>query len=372
MALPNSIQVYTLRYGGLFTEVLAKALDQNFEYLDGLAGGVTSFNSRIGAVTLLIGDVTGALGYTPMSRTANLSDVASVSTARTNLGVAIGANVQAWSAGLDALAALATINKIYYLSAANTWTAVTIGSNLTFSGGTLSAAGSAGALLAANNLSDVANAGTSRTNLGLGTSAIVNTGTSGATIPLLNGANTWASVQTLSVAPVFTDASGTRTALGLGSVATLTSGVAAGNLDPVVVGSVLQMAAITDVGTNGTNTSFANYNSSNVIITPRSAASKLLIRVSLDLSGQALAANNVVWTIQLYDVDNATLIGQPQPFQAPIASGGVGLEVGAEIAAIVTNAVTSARSFQLRAKTSNASSSITAQNMVWSITEIKT
>lgn len=38
----------------------------------------------------------------------------------------------------------------------------------------------------------------SRTALGLGTSAIVNTGTSGATIPLLNGANTWSAAQVFS------------------------------------------------------------------------------------------------------------------------------------------------------------------------------
>lgn len=37
-----------------------------------------------------------------------------------------------------------------------------------------------------------------RVTLGLGTSATVNTGTSGATIPLLNGANTWSGVQAFS------------------------------------------------------------------------------------------------------------------------------------------------------------------------------
>lgn len=55
----------------------------------------------------------------------------------------------------------------------------------------------------------------SRTALALGTAATQNTGTSGATIPFANGTNTWANTQTFTVAPVFTDASGTRSALGL-------------------------------------------------------------------------------------------------------------------------------------------------------------
>lgn len=49
-------------------------------------------------------------------------------------------------------------------------------------------------------------------------------GTSGATIPLLNGANTWSTTQTLTLAPVFTDQSGSRTALGLGTSATVNTG----------------------------------------------------------------------------------------------------------------------------------------------------
>ena len=47
-------------------------------------------------------------------------------------------------------------------------------------------------------LMDDADASAQRTTLGLGTAAVVNTGTSGATIPLLNGANTWAGLNKYS------------------------------------------------------------------------------------------------------------------------------------------------------------------------------
>jgi hypothetical protein len=52
-----------------------------------------------------------------------------------------------------------------------------------------------GALSTTNNLSDLTNLNTARANLGLGSAAISSTGTSGTTIPLLNGANTWSGVQ---------------------------------------------------------------------------------------------------------------------------------------------------------------------------------
>lgn len=55
-----------------------------------------------------------------------------------------------------------------------------------------------------------------RTDLGLGTAALKDTGTSGDTIPKNNTANTFSTTQTFTVPPVFTDAPGSRDALKIG------------------------------------------------------------------------------------------------------------------------------------------------------------
>jgi hypothetical protein len=90
---------------------------------------------------------------------------------RSALGLVIGTNVQAWDADLDSIASFAGTGTggLIYRSAANTWGAVTISANLGFAAGVLGSA--------------------------LGTAATQNTGTSGATVPLLNGANTWSAAQ---------------------------------------------------------------------------------------------------------------------------------------------------------------------------------
>ena len=72
-----------------------------------VTGAVTSFNTRTGAVTLTSGDVTTALTYTPLDPANNLSDVASVSTARTNLGLGTAATTASTDYATAAQGALA-------------------------------------------------------------------------------------------------------------------------------------------------------------------------------------------------------------------------------------------------------------------------
>lgn len=95
---------------------------------------------RVAAVALLF--ATSAMaqtgqGTSPLSIAKGGTSAATASAARSALGVAIGSAVQAWDADLDALAALGGTNTIYYRSGANTWSAVTVGGLLSFSGGTL-------------------------------------------------------------------------------------------------------------------------------------------------------------------------------------------------------------------------------------------
>ncbi len=80
-------------------------------------------------------DMFSVTSLTSFGRTlVALADYAAL---RTGAGLVIGTNVQAFDADLSALAALSGTNTIYYRSAANTWTAVTIGGLLSFTGGTL-------------------------------------------------------------------------------------------------------------------------------------------------------------------------------------------------------------------------------------------
>jgi hypothetical protein len=192
-------------------------------------------------------------GLTPSANAQSLVTAANYAAMKTLLGLTIGTDVQAFDADLNALAALSGTNTLYYRSAANTWSPVTIGGNLTFSTGTLDAnaapaetdpvfsalyvdagdlattdgstlvtlpVGANHTFLMADNSQTAGlswpNASNARSFLGLGSAATANTGTSGANLPFLNGINTWGATQTFT-SPVL---NGLPTGTGVASAGT--------------------------------------------------------------------------------------------------------------------------------------------------------
>ena len=167
----------------------------------GLGTSATTASSDYLAVANNLSDVTAAtartnLGLGTAATTAstdylavsnNLSDLNNAGTARTNLGVAIGSDVQAHDADLDTIAGLSSADGNFIVGSASGWVAESGATVRTSLGlGTAATTASSDYLAVANNLSDVT-AGTARTNLGLGTSATIDVGTSANQVVQLDG-----------------------------------------------------------------------------------------------------------------------------------------------------------------------------------------
>jgi hypothetical protein len=215
-----------------------------FDVIDN-TDAVSSVNGQTGVVVL------GASDVSALAIASNLSDLNNAGTARTNLGL-----------GTAATKDTGTSNGNVVLLDATGLPAVD-GSQLTNITATDSTK-----LAIANNLSDLNNAGTARTNLGLGTSATLDTGTANGNVvvldatglPAVDGSQLTGVTSTdstkLAIANNLSDLNNVTTArtnLGLGTAATKDTGTSNGNvvvLDatglPAVDGSQLTNITATD------------------------------------------------------------------------------------------------------------------------------
>jgi len=178
---------------------------------DALVTGALYFNTTSDQLFIWNGSAWTQAAFTAsgfLSGSNNLSDVDSASTSRTNLGLAIGTNVQAHDADLDALAGLTS--------------AADKGIQFTGSG----TAGTYDLTSAGKALLDDADAAAQRTTLGLGTAATTASTDYATAAQGTKADNAAAKASNLSD---LASASTARTNLGLGTAATLTAGTSANN-----------------------------------------------------------------------------------------------------------------------------------------------
>lgn len=138
--------------GGTAGQTLTKidGTNYNTQWTTPAAGGVTSWNTRTGAVTMTLADVTGvggapiaspALTGTPTAPTPSSGDN-STTLATTAFvkaqGYVTGGPFQPLDADLTSIAGYGGTGAWLYRSAADTWSPVTVGTGLSFSGGALS------------------------------------------------------------------------------------------------------------------------------------------------------------------------------------------------------------------------------------------
>lgn len=253
-----------------------------------VVGNLPEFTDTMGT----IGD-SGVVATSFLVKANNLSDVTSVSTSRTNLGLGTAA-VQNSSSNTGIVSAVSG--------------SVTIGHIPQFSDtmGTIIDSGSTTGnfLVKTNNLSDVSSASTSRTNLGLGTAATANASSATGTVSAVSGTTTSGDFASFNnTTGTITDsgfssssfllksnnlsdlpsASTARTNLGLGSVATKTASNAS------LTNAVMQ---------NGTPVigNIPQYNDTNgTIIDSGTAVSAFLLKANnlSDLSSASTARTNL-------------------------------------------------------------------------------
>jgi hypothetical protein len=263
----------------------------------------TNNSITLGSTAVVFVTFNSAIGSLLASN--NLSDLASASTARTNLGVAIGANVQAWDATLDALASL-TI-------AANT---LTIGtgadafSQTTFAANTFPARASSGSLVAKTitdfglSLVDDADAAAGRATLGattVGGGLFTLTNPSAVRFIRVNADNSVSALDASTFLTAIGGGAGTVTTVSVATANGVSGSVATATTTPAItltLGDITPSSVVAttlDSATNGiTVVTTARHNSSGTPAAGFGLADEVYLQSSTT-ANQAAARDEITW-----------------------------------------------------------------------------
>jgi hypothetical protein len=257
--------VFTQGSGG---SVTIAAGDSAIIYSDGAGASAAVVNITndfaMSSVKITGGSITG---ITDLAIADGGTGASTAADARTNLGLVIGTNVQAFDADLSALAALAVTDGNFIVGNGTTWVvesgstarsslglgtmATQNAASVTITGGSIAGITD---LAIADGGTGASDAGTARTNLGLGTIATQ----AASSVSITGGSIT--GITDLAIADGGTgasDASGARTNLGLGTMATqasssvsITGGSIAGITDLAIADGGTGASTVADARTN--------------------------------------------------------------------------------------------------------------------------
>lgn len=191
---PNDAKrVFVVKNSSGHTAIFTQGSGSNVTIANGDSAIFYCNGAGAGAAVAELSD--GFVSANALQKASNLSDLTNASTARSNLGVAIGSNVQAWDANLDQIAALAVTDGNIIVGNGSAWVAesgatartslgVAIGSNVQAWDANLDQIAALtptdSNFIVGNGSAWVAESGaTVRTSLGLGSIATLNTVTLG-------------------------------------------------------------------------------------------------------------------------------------------------------------------------------------------------